>query len=128
MRSALGRLEPYAYAALRIVAGLLFLFHGLQKFGLVGGQAVAPISHFGLAALIEVVGGTLIMVGFQTVPTAFVASGEMAVAYFTAHQPRGGWPIQNAGELAVLYCFIFLYIATRGVGPLGLDSRVKLKR
>ena len=114
--------EPYAYTALRIVAGLLFLFHGLQKFGFVGGQMVDLGSRLGVAAVIEVVAGTMILVGLATALAAFIASGEMAMAYFLAHQPQGGWPIQNQGELAVLYCFIFLFIATRGGGRLSVDA------
>lgn len=122
MSKALARLEPYAYAALRIVAGLLFLFHGLQKiFGMYGGKAMPLMSQMGLAGIIEVVGGALVMVGLFTVPAAFIASGEMAVAYFQAHQPSGFWPIQNRGELAALYCFVFLFIATRGAGLLSID-------
>lgn len=118
----LGRIEPYAYAALRIVTGLLFLFHGLQKvFGLYGGQAVQLASLRGVAGLIELVGGALVMVGLATVPAAFICSGEMAVAYFMSHQPQASWPIQNRGELAALYCFVFLYISTRGPGTLSLD-------
>ena len=116
------RFEPYTYALLRIVGGLLFLFHGLQKFGLVGGQAVPLASLFGLAAVIEVVGGLLIMIGLLTTPVAFICSGEMAYAYFTMHQPRGTWPIQNGGELAALYAFLFLYISTRGGGMLSVDG------
>jgi putative oxidoreductase len=118
----LRRFEPYAYALLRIVAGLLFLFHGLQKFGIMGDRMVPLFSLIGLAAVIEAVGGTLIMVGFMTAPVAFLASGEMAYAYFTAHQPKGTWPIQNGGELAALYAFIFLYISTRGAGVLSVDG------
>jgi putative oxidoreductase len=118
----LRRFEPYAYAFLRIVAGLLFLFHGLQKFGLLGGQMVPLASKMGAAAVIETVGGVLIMIGLQAAPVAFIASGEMAYAYFTAHQPRGTWPIQNGGELAALFAFIFLYIATRGAGVLSVDG------
>jgi putative oxidoreductase len=118
----LRRFEPYAYAFLRIVAGFLFLFHGLQKFGLLGGQMVPLASKFGAAAVIETVGGVLIMIGLQAAPVAFIASGEMAYAYFTAHQPRGTWPIQNGGELAALYSFLFLYIATRGAGVLSVDG------
>ena len=118
----LRRFEPYAYAFLRIVAGLLFLFHGLQKFGVLGGQMVPLASKMGAAAVIETVGGALIMIGFQAAPVAFIASGEMAYAYFTAHQPRATWPIQNGGELAALYAFIFLYIATRGAGVLSVDG------
>jgi putative oxidoreductase len=119
----LRRFEPYAYAALRIVAGLLFLFHGLQKFGVLGGQlTLPPVSLIGLAAIIETVGGLLIMIGFATAPAAFICSGEMAYAYFTAHQPRGTWPIQNGGEPAALFAFIFLYISTRGGGMLSVDG------
>ena len=119
----LRRFEPYAYALLRIVAGLLFLFHGLQKFGVLGGQlTLPPVSLIGLAAIIETVGGLLIMIGFATSPVAFICSGEMAYAYFTAHQPRGTWPIQNGGEPAALFAFIFLYISTRGGGMLSVDG------
>ena len=116
----LRRFEPYAYALLRIVAGLLFLFHGLQKLGVLGGQMVPLASLVGAAAIIETVGGVLIMVGFATSPVAFLCSGEMAYAYFTAHQPRGTWPIQNGGELAALYAFVFLFIAARGSGRLSV--------
>ena len=119
---ALRRFEPYAYALLRIVAGLLFAFHGLQKFGLLGGDMVPLASLLGAAAVIETVGGLLIMIGLAASPVAFICSGEMAYAYFTAHQPRGTWPIQNGGELAALYSFIFLYIATRGAGVLSVDG------
>jgi len=118
----LRRFEPQAYALLRIVAGLLFMFHGLQKFGLLGGEMVPIASLRGAAAIIETVGGLLIMIGLATSPVAFICSGEMAYAYFTVHQPRGTWPIQNAGELAALYAFLFLYIATRGAGILSVDG------
>jgi putative oxidoreductase len=118
---ALRRFEPYAYALLRIVAGLLFAFHGLQKFGLLGGQMVPLASKFGAAAVIETVGGVLVLIGLGTSPVALLCSGEMAYAYFTQHQPRGTWPIQNGGELAALYAFIFLFIATRGGGSLSAD-------
>jgi len=104
------------------VAGLLFAFHGLQKFGLLGGDMVPLASLLGAAAVIETVGGLLIMIGLAASPVAFICSGEMAYAYFTAHQPRGTWPIQNGGELAALYSFIFLYIATRGAGVLSVDG------
>ena len=117
MKRILGRLEPHAYALLRIVAGLMFTFHGLQKlFGMFGGRTAELISLRGLAGIIELVGGTLVMVGLYTAPAAFVASGQMAFAYFMSHQPQAFWPIQNRGELAALYCFVFLYIATRGSG------------
>jgi putative oxidoreductase len=118
------RYSVYLYALMRIVFGFLFIFHGLQKlFGLFGGRTAELISLRGLAGAIEVVAGSLIMLGLFTRPAAFIASGQMAVAYFMSHQPDGFWPIQNRGELAVLYCFGFLYIAARGKGALGFDRR-----
>ena len=123
MQKALGRLSPYLFALLRIIAGLAFAQHGAQKlFGLLGGQAVELTSQRGLAGIIEFVGGIMIAIGLFTSPVAFVASGEMAWAYFQNHAPRGIWPIQNGGELAVLYCFIFLYFAAVGSGKLSIDS------
>jgi putative oxidoreductase len=121
-------LEGYAYAALRIVSGLLFLFHGLQKvLGMYGGS-VQPVGSLPwVAGVIEIAGGVLVLLGLFTSIAAFVCSGEMAVAYFMAHFPRGFWPIQNQGELAALYCFIFLYIAARGGGPLSLDRMLRKK-
>jgi putative oxidoreductase len=125
----LPRLESYAYALLRIVAGLLFIFHGLQKFGLYGGNGVDLASRLGVAAMIETVGGTLVMLGLFAGPAAFICSGEMAAAYFLAHAPQAFWPIQNRGELAALNCFVFLYIATRGSGIWSVDwLRGKTKR
>ena len=121
-------LEGYAYAAFRIVAGLLFMFHGLQKlFGLYGGQVVPMGSLFWLAGVIELAGGLLVMIGLFTTIAAFVSSGEMAVAYFMAHFPKAFWPIQNQGELAALYCFAFLFIAARGGGPLSVDRVFRKK-
>jgi putative oxidoreductase len=120
--------ERYAttvYALFRLVFGFLFLCHGLQKFGLIGGQAVPFEGMMGAAKVIEPICGTLIMLGLLTPVAAFIASGQMAVAYFTVHQPMGGFPIQNGGELAVLYCFAFLYIATRGGGYASLDAMMK---
>ena len=122
MERILGRFAPQCYALMRIAAGLLFACHGAQKlFGVLGGQRVPIASQFGLAGVIEFVGGLMIAAGFLTGFAAFVASGEMAYAYFTAHVPRGLWPIRNGGELAVLYCFVFLYIACRGSGVWGID-------
>jgi putative oxidoreductase len=119
-------LDGYAYSALRFVAGLLFLFHGLQKlFGMYGGTVVSLTSLRGAAGIIELAGGALVMAGLFTSPVAFICSGEMAVAYFMAHSPRGFWPIQNGGELAALYCFVFLFLAVRGGGPLGLDRLMR---
>jgi putative oxidoreductase len=120
----LRRFEPQAYALLRIVAGLLFMFHGFQKIlGLFGGQRVPLASIAGAAGIIELVGGGLVMIGLLTPLAAFICSGEMAYAYFTRHQPSGMWPIQNRGELAALYAFIFLYIAARGTGVWGVEKR-----
>lgn len=121
MQPILGRFVPQLYAILRFVAGVLFAFHGAQKlFGLFGGQQMPLVSQLGLAAVIELVGGVMIAVGFLTSIAAFVASGEMAYAYFTVHAPKGAIPIQNAGEFAVLYCFLFLYISARGTGVWGI--------
>jgi putative oxidoreductase len=121
-------LEGYAYAAMRIVTGLLFLFHGLQKvLGMYGGQVQAVGSLPWVAGVIEVTGGILVMVGLFTALTAFICSGEMAAAYFMAHFPKAFWPIENQGELAALYCFVFLYIASRGGGPLSVDKAVRKK-
>ena len=123
MQKWLGPYSPYLYALLRIVAGLAFAQHGAQKlFGLLGGTAVELMSQRGLAGVIEFVGGLLIAIGLFTSPVAFLASGQMAVAFFQAHLPRGFWPIMNGGELAVLYCFIFLYFAAVGSGKLSIDS------
>ena len=122
MERVLGRFSPQLYALMRIVVGLLFACHGAQKlFGLFGGPHMPLASQLGLAGVIEFVGGLLITIGFLTGTVAFVASGEMAYAYFTQHSPHGLVPIQNGGELAVLYCFVFLYIASRGAGIWGLD-------
>jgi len=127
MERVLGRFSPQFYALMRIAAGLLFACHGAQKlFGLFGGQHVPLASMFGVAGIIEFFGGLMIAIGFLTGTVAFIASGEMAYAFFTAHLPRGPIPIRNGGELAVLYCFVFLYIASRGVGIWGVDKRTRL--
>ena len=123
----LGALEPWARSMLRMVAGFTFSLHGLQKllgfFGGMGGHgATAPVfSLLWTAGVLETFGGLLLIAGLFTRPVAFVLAGEMAVAYFRAHQPRGLWPIENGGELAVLYCFLFLYLCTAGPGPWSLD-------
>jgi putative oxidoreductase len=135
MENLLGRYSATIYALLRIVAGFLFFQHGLPKlFGGFGSKGPAELmSQMGLAGIIEVFGGAAIALGLFTSPVAFIASGEMAVAYFQAHAPRGFWPIVNGGELAALYCFVFLYFAAVGSGPLSLDrlirpSRVSLRK
>jgi putative oxidoreductase len=116
------RYVPQVYALFRIVTAFLFMFHGLQKFGLLEDPARPLASVAGAAAIIEAFGGLLIMIGLFTRPVAFIASGEMAVAYFWRHQPKGTWPIENGGELAALYCFAFLYIAARGAGIWSIDA------
>lgn len=130
MERALGKFAPHLYVLLRIIAGLLFTCHGAQKlfglFGGVGGQpgaAVPLFSLLGVAGVIELVGGLLIACGVLASYAAFVASGEMAFAYFMEHFPRGFWPIRNEGELAVLYCFLFLYIAANGTQLWGMGRR-----
>jgi putative oxidoreductase len=121
MQRFLGRYSEIAYTLLRVVAGLMFAVHGAQKlFGFLGGQQMPLGSMFGVAGVIEFVGGLLIAIGLLTSWAAFIASGEMAVAYFTVHAKAGFWPILNKGELAVLYCFLFLYIACRGGGRYGV--------
>ncbi len=126
MDGILGRFAPHIYALLRIVAGLLFAQHGAQKLlGVLGGNQVAIASQFGLAGIIELVGGLMIAVGAYASVLGFIASGEMAVAYFQNHAPRGFWPVQNGGELAVLYCFVFLYVAARGNGAWSLQGGKK---
>ena len=121
MQRILGRVSPQIYAALRIVAGVLYACHGAQKlFGMFGGHQVNLMSQLGLAGTIELVGGLMIALGFLTSVAAFVASGEMAAAYFTSHAPRAVLPVQNNGELPALFCFLFLYIASRGTVALGM--------
>ena len=124
MQPLLGRYSSYLYVLLRIAAGFLFFQHGLPKlFGGFGRTAPAPLmSQMGLAGIIEVVGGAMISLGLFTPVVAFIASGEMAWAYFQAHAPRGFWPITNGGELAALYCFVFLYVAAVGSGRWSVDS------
>ena len=122
------RLAPHTYALLRIVFGLMFVTYGLMKFGMFGGVdgngGSVPLASwpYGPAAVIEVVAGLLITIGLLTKPAAFIASGEMAVAYFIGHQVNGGLPVQNMGVPAVLFCFAFLYVAARGGGIWSADA------
>jgi putative oxidoreductase len=124
MTKYLGKYSSYLYALLRIIAGGMFAVHGSQKlFGFPGGtDPVQLASRAGVAGVIELVGGLMIAFGLRTSYAAFVASGLMAFAYFIAHSPRGFLPIVNGGELAVLYCFLFLYLAAQGSGVLSLDK------
>ena len=122
----LGRFSSYFYAILRIISGAMFAWHGSQK---VFGASAKPLtSLLGIGGVIELVGGILIAIGLCASIAAFICSGEMAVAYFKAHAP-GGWnPVENHGEAAVLYCFIFLYIASVGSGVLSVDRIFKRSR
>ena len=129
------RIVQATYFLLRVVAGLLFLqAGGMKMFDWFGG---IPAEHGGhpkflsqiwIGGALEFYGGLAILLGLFTRPVAFILSGEMAVAYFQFHQPGGVWPIQNHGEAAVLFCFIFLYMAARGGGAWSLDGFIKRKR
>jgi putative oxidoreductase len=120
-------LKPFApqlLSLLRFMSGLLVLQHGTAKYlNLPAGPMnnASPMTMSGAAGLIELIGGVLLVIGLFTRPAAFILSGMTAVAYFYAHAPRGFFPILNAGELAALYCFVFLYLAAAGAGPLSLD-------
>ena len=119
--------EPRALSLLRIISGLLFLAHGTQKFlGFPAGDMAGigwAFAHPGAyAGLIELVTGALIALGLFTRPAAFLASGTMAAAYFLGHATQGFWPVNNGGDAAILYCFVFLYLVFAGPGPLSLDA------
>jgi putative oxidoreductase len=118
--------SPRVLSIMRIVIGLLFLQHGSQKlFGIPGSGQQPPnfswLSLIGVAGVLEFFGGLLILVGLFTRPVAFILSGQMAVAYFMAHAPRAILPIANGGELAVTYCFVFLYLSVAGGGSWSVD-------
>jgi putative oxidoreductase len=120
------RWAPYLHSALRIVVAFLYIAHGTQKlFGVPSAEpraGVALLSLLGLASVIEIVGGTLMLLGLFTRPVAFVLAGEMAAAYFMVHAPQSGWPLVNRGEPAVFFCFTWLYFAAAGAGPWSLDA------
>jgi putative oxidoreductase len=122
MTNPLGKYSETLFALLRIVAGLLFACHGAQKlFGVLGGErTVAPLMM--VAGVIEFGGGLLIAVGFLASIAAFLASGEMAFAYFSVHAPQSPWPIVSHGELPALYSFLFIFIAAHGAGLLSVDA------
>ncbi|MDQ3322669.1 MAG: DoxX family protein [Acidobacteriota bacterium] len=130
MERFLGKYSPYIYALLRIIAGFLLVWHGSQKLlGYPAPKAPRALdAMMGVAGAIELVGGLMIMLGLFASVAAFLASGFLAVAYFMAHAPRGFLPLVNGGELAVLYCFVFLYIAARGSGALSIDSLIRGNR
>ena len=125
---------PRIRSLLRIIAGLMFMLHGTQKLFVFpapimpGAGKMALNTLPGFSGLLEVVLGALIAVGLLTRLAAFLASGEMAVAYFKVHAPNGFWPVLNQGELAALYCFVFLYFAFAGPGPWSLDALFNKER
>jgi putative oxidoreductase len=132
-RTMINGITPATYTGpllsiLRIMTGLLFFAHGSAKLLMFPAtksfsEGVSLFSFTGLTGALEIVGGALIILGLFTRITAFILSGMMAVAYFMAHAPRDFYPINNGGELAILFCFIFLYIAAAGPGPWSVDAR-----
>jgi putative oxidoreductase len=128
-RRTMARFRQLTHVLLRIVVGVLFMQHGGQKlYGWFGGMGGPPgtslplNSLMGVAGLLEFYGGLAIALGFLTRPVAFLLSGEMAVAYFKSHFPHGLWPLQNHGEVAVLYAFVFLFFSAHGAGGFSVDS------
>jgi putative oxidoreductase len=123
--------SPLLLSVLRIITGFLFIEHGTQKvFNFPPADKPMPfelMTMMGFSGILELVGGALILIGLFTRIAAFILSGEMAVAYFMAHAKNGFWPVNNHGELAVLYCFVFLYLFAAGGGPLSLDALIRKK-
>jgi putative oxidoreductase len=123
---------PLLLSLVRIVAAFGFLTHGTQK--LFGVPALEPrngvelMSMMGLAGAIETVGGALLLIGLFTRPVAFLCAGQMAAAYFMVHAPQSFWPLLNGGELASVYCFLFLYLSAAGAGPLSVDAMMRGSR
>lgn len=129
-QNRLSQYAPNMLSVLRIMTGLLFLAHGTQKFlsfppGEMAGIGWAFAHPGSYSGIIEIVAGLLIALGLFTRPAAFVASGTMAAAYFIAHAPKDFFPVNNMGDAAILYCFVFLYFVFAGPGPLSLDARLR---
>lgn len=121
-----GSFPDLALSMLRAVSGFLFFQHGMQKiFGLLGRDAQELFSLMWAVGVLELVGGLAVLVGLYTRPVAFLLSGLMAVAYFWRHLPRGFWPIENGGELAALYCFVFFFLFAIGGGSYSVDRRLR---
>jgi putative oxidoreductase len=129
MTETLAAWTPRALSVLRIITGLMIIEHGMSK--LLGWPPVAAFagiklfSLLGVAGIIELVGGALLILGLFTQPVAFIISGEMAVAYFMVHAPRSFFPLINGGSLAIIYCFACLYLSTAGGGPWSVDATMK---
>ena len=125
-------MASYLQSLLRIVSAIVFMLHGTQKlFGFPSATPLPPsrmLSLLGAAGILEVFGGALMALGLFTRPVAFILSGEMAVAYFRQHAPRAFWPILNGGELAVLFCFLWLFFSVAGPGPISVDTMIRRKR
>nr|WP_047167987.1 DoxX family protein [Sphingomonas sp. Y57] len=131
--NSLDQNRPLMLSVLRIMSGLLFLAHGTQKYlsfpaGERAGSGWALDNPAAYAGIVELGAGLLIALGLFTRPAAFVASGTMAVAYFIGHMPTNFWPVNNMGDAAILYCFVFLYLVFAGPGPLSLDAQRGQKR
>ena len=130
-RFFMARFEEGTLGLLHLVAGFLVAEHGAQKLlgalGGVDGHGATPplMSQFGVAGVIELVGGILVAIGLFTRIAAFLLSGELAVAYFMVHAPNGFWPLLNKGELAALYAFVFLYLSARGAGKYSIDGLIE---
>lgn len=131
MFASFSRYQPQLLSLLRIVAGLMFIQHGTQKIFGFPAPAMGPFdiaSQMGIGGVIELVGGALIIIGLFTRPVAFILSGMMAVAYFQFHAATGGlYPLVNKGELAALYCWVFLYITAAGPGAWAVDNMIGKK-
>jgi putative oxidoreductase len=128
MERWMGRYSEVIYGLFRIVIGLLFACHGAQKlFGNFGGLGAPSTPLIIAAGIIEFFGGALVALGLWAGIAGFITSGQMAVAYFMMHAPGGFWPIVNKGELAVVYCFAFLFIASKGSGRLSIEALIRKK-
>ena len=120
--------SPRMLSVLRIITGLLFLEHGTQKLFAFPGPGPALTTLLVVQALLELVGGILILIGLFTRPVAFILAGDMAAAYFMAHAPRGFFPTLNGGQLAILFCFVFLYLFVAGGGVWSVDEQRSSRR
>lgn len=126
VKSLVAGAAPKLLSLMRLIVGFTFMEHGGQKLFNYPVPMPVPLNAFlQFAGGLELVGGFLIVVGLFTRPVAFILAGEMAVAYWMAHAKNGFWPLANGGELAVIYCFVFLYLAAAGGGPWSLDSAVR---